>query len=320
MNKIITRYVVIVREHFFATLLVCLIMYVLAFLPGLARASTLVSVDLNEIGDGLLTLDTATGLEWLDLTQTDLELSFNQMLVQLGPGGAFEGFRYATEAEVLTLLTNAGIDTSVFGTVNFVPVTEFQTLVGITDIGIGNVSDSFGLTSTAVGLPTCSTPCQRAIFARRFISGGFAGQAGIFLNTRATDQIGSNLAHWLVRLAPISVSVDIKPDGVPNSINLVSKEMIPVAILTTETFDALQVDWETVRFGPSGATERHERLHVRDTDGDGDMDAVLHFRVRDTGIRCGDTESMLTGETYAGEAFTGVDTINIVKCPKRKRR
>ena len=93
---------------------------------------------------------------------------------------------------------------------------------------------------------------------------------------------------------------------------------MPVAILTSDTFDATQVNWETVRFGPSGATERHQRLHVKDADYDGDMDVVLHFKTRDTGILCGDTEATLTGETFSGEVFTGSDVIKIVKCPKNK--
>lgn len=117
-----------------------------------------------------------------------------------------------------------------------------------------------------------------------------------------------------------SVIIDIKPGSERNPINLRSKGNTPVAILTSDTFDATQVNWESVRFGPSGATERHHRIHVTDVDGDGDMDAKLHFKTRDTGISCGDTEATLTGETFAGDAFSGADTIKTVKCPKQKRR
>ena len=113
----------------------------------------------------------------------------------------------------------------------------------------------------------------------------------------------------------IDVSIDIKPGSGRNPINLKSRGNIPVAILTSETFDATQVNWETVRFGPSGATESHQRVHVKDADYDGDMDVVLHFKTRDTGILCGDTEASLTGETFSGEEFTGSDVIQIVKCP-----
>jgi hypothetical protein len=117
----------------------------------------------------------------------------------------------------------------------------------------------------------------------------------------------------------LQISIDIKPGSSRNPVNLKAKGNIPVAILSSDTFDATQVNWETVRFGPSGATERHQRVHVRDADYDGDMDVVLHFKTRDTGILCGDSEATLTGATFSGEEFTGSDVIKIVKCPKNKK-
>ena len=118
----------------------------------------------------------------------------------------------------------------------------------------------------------------------------------------------------------IDVTIDIRPGSDRNPINLKSNGIIPVAILTTNKFDATQVNWQTVRFGPSGATERHQRVHVKDTDYDGDMDVVLHFKTRHTGIFCSDTEATLTGETFSGAEFTGSDVIEIVKCPKNKNK
>lgn len=124
---------------------------------------------------------------------------------------------------------------------------------------------------------------------------------------------------WAVHAGNVGVlaeiiTIDIKPGGDPNSINLKSQEKLPVAILYTELFDATQVDWETVLFGPKGATESHGRAHVKDVDGDGDMDMLLHFNNQDTGIQCGDTEATLTGDTFGGEAITGSDSIVTVKC------
>ena len=55
---------------------------------------------------------------------------------------------------------------------------------------------------------------------------------------------------------------------------------------------------------------------VRDTDvdHDGDVDLLLRFRISETGIACGHTEAMLTGETFGGELFEGSDSIQTVGC------
>jgi hypothetical protein len=116
--------------------------------------------------------------------------------------------------------------------------------------------------------------------------------------------------------SPISilVDIDIKPGTDSNPINPNMKGIIPVAILTTDTFDATQVDPLSVEFGPNGATETHGRGHVKDADRDGDMDLILHFKIRQTGIRCGDVSAMLTGKTLGGQAIKGTDSITTVGC------
>lgn len=59
------------------------------------------------IDQGLITQDTRTGIEWLDLTET-AGLTFNYVSAQLGAGGAFEGWRYATVDEVEGYFDSAG--------------------------------------------------------------------------------------------------------------------------------------------------------------------------------------------------------------------
>lgn len=114
-----------------------------------------------------------------------------------------------------------------------------------------------------------------------------------------------------INLTPITtVDTDIKPGSDPNSINLKSKGLIPVAILTTESFDATTVDPPTVEFGPNG--EAPLRWAVEDVDDDGDLDLILHFKTQATGIAAGDTEATLTGALIGGAPFTGTDSVRTV--------
>ena len=108
--------------------------------------------------------------------------------------------------------------------------------------------------------------------------------------------------------------VDIKPGSYPNSINLKSRGVIPVAIITTDTFDATTVDPLSVEFGPNGAMESHGKGHIEDADADDDDDLVLHFRIQETGIACGDTSAVLRGKTFDGQLIEGSDLITTVGC------
>jgi len=109
------------------------------------------------------------------------------------------------------------------------------------------------------------------------------------------------------------VEIDVKPGRDPNAVNPRSKGVIPVAVLGSVDFDATQVDFSTVAFGPGGASPIHGG-HVEDVNGDGFFDTVLHFKTQETGIQCGDIEATLTGETFGGEAITDSDTIKTVSC------
>ena len=73
--------------------------------PGPAWA-TFIEIDLNAPGDALITRDTASGLDWLDVTEV-AGLSYNDLLS--GAGGWLDaGWRWATTGEVCGLLTGLG--------------------------------------------------------------------------------------------------------------------------------------------------------------------------------------------------------------------
>ena len=70
--------------------------------------SALVNSDWKITGDDLITLDTDTGLGWLDLTETN-GLSYNYVSSQLNMGGNFEGFRFASLLEFQDLFNKFGL-------------------------------------------------------------------------------------------------------------------------------------------------------------------------------------------------------------------
>jgi hypothetical protein len=138
--------------------------------------------------------------------------------------------------------------------------------------------------------------------------------AGTFTIVGAIDSTGVKLDGIAFTHPATIVDIDIKPGSDPNAVNPKSKGVIPVAILTTDTFDATTVDPSTVQFGPDGASFGHKSVHFEDVDDDGDLDLLLHFRTQETGIACGDHKARLIGVTFDGQPIMGTDTVKTVGC------
>ena len=112
------------------------------------------------------------------------------------------------------------------------------------------------------------------------------------------------------------LTIDIKPGSDPNSINTKGKGTIPVAILSTASFDATaEVDKTSLTFGHAGDENSLAKCTKSDEDvnGDGLLDVVCHFRTQATGFQVGDTEGMLSGETIGGTSVEGRDSVRIVQ-------
>jgi hypothetical protein len=114
----------------------------------------------------------------------------------------------------------------------------------------------------------------------------------------------------------LNVVIDIRPKSDANRINPNSSKDIRVAILSVNGFDANTVDPNTVRFGATGTEAAPIHIARRDVDGDGDRDIVLRFRIQDTGIKCGDTSAILTGQISNGPSIIGSSLIRTVQCFK----
>lgn len=128
---------------------------------------------------------------------------------------------------------------------------------------------------------------------------------------------GISRLSTVVGLIPeaLSVGVDIKPGDSPNTINLKSRGVLPVAILSTSTFDASTVAPETVVL--AGAHVRLKgngdpAISLEDVNGDGLLDLILQFDTQSLEITSSDTQANLTGRTRDGLKIVGHDEIKIV--------
>ena len=118
----------------------------------------------------------------------------------------------------------------------------------------------------------------------------------------------------------IQAAIDIKPGSYPNSINLGSKGVIPVAILSTQDFDATTVDAGTVALAGAGVAVRgkSDKLLAREEDvnGDGLPDLVCQVETENLDPDSfQDGYAILTGNLLAefgGTPIEGKDEISIV--------
>jgi len=131
----------------------------LASLLALPAAAELLEIDLAAPGDGLVTRDTATALDWLDLTES-AGLSFAD--VEAGAGGfTADGWRYATEAEVCSfahlnvsrLVSPTGcapLDADFISPAESAAVQVVLELIGVTDVVVDPFLQTVVLLSTGL--------------------------------------------------------------------------------------------------------------------------------------------------------------------------
>jgi hypothetical protein len=139
---------------------------------------------------------------------------------------------------------------------------------------------------------------------------------GIISEPRSTNVTPvQNTLEGTVTIIALSIDIDIKPGSDPNSINPRNKGTIPVAILTTDLFDALTVDDSSLTFGRTGdeASLAFCTTSLEDVDKDGDLDKVCHFNSEQTGFQMGDTMGTLKGQTIDSIPFIGMDSVKITK-------
>ena len=132
------------------------------------------------------------------------------------------------------------------------------------------------------------------------------------------DLHANDFKGFVALLAPPyrSVDIDIKPGSFPNSINLKSKGNVPVAIFSNAGFDATNVNPLTVTLAGAPVILNNKGLPMasfEDVNSDGLIDLVLHIDTTALHLTQNDTQAVLNGRTYDGQAIKGVDSVRIIK-------
>ncbi len=149
-----------------------------------------------------VTQDTATGLDWLDLTASG-GISYDDITLQFAPSGTYDGWRHATGAEVSGLFTgSAGLTLGNQAGVVDPNATQFVALVGITQSGgaTGDVIARGRYNDDASG--TQSNLAGSAFVAYRPLSTFFPSftEASILDDQPVINSVvPSGAGHWLVR-------------------------------------------------------------------------------------------------------------------------
>ncbi len=141
------------------------------------------------------------------------------------------------------------------------------------------------------------------------------GLFGFGLGWNDEDVSHSNIVGYVVEYERLSVPVDIRPGGYPNPVYLDASGKLPVAILSSATFDASTIDPSTVKFGRTGIEASQVSYSLSDVNGDKRKDLVCQFNIADCGFLCGDTSGVLTANTFSGCPYKGSDTVQILNCP-----
>lgn len=114
---------------------------------------------------------------------------------------------------------------------------------------------------------------------------------------------------------PLTVRIDIRPHSFPNTINLGSHGIVPVAILSTATFNARTVNPVTVTLASAPVKLKgkgNPMASVKDVNNDGLLDLVVYVETEALLLSKTDTQATLQGLTYDQKAIAGTDSVRIV--------
>jgi hypothetical protein len=254
---------------------------------------------------------------------------------------------FVTSGETVNI--DYGVDyLIVMGTVNLYPdAYAYQGIMALSggkinfhggQLGTGRYISAFGSSSvpeiTVYGgnFAVNGQPCDPLATSFMLVPGVYKVLTGFYENGDPINlTFYGNIPINLVAVGSKMV-IDIKPGNEQNNINLNSNGVVPVAVLTTDDFDAATVNPATALF--AGAAPEH--WSVEDVDADGDDDVIFHFRTQQLNLNEDSTEATLTAQlagaplasemtilsavqTSGGTVVSGTDAVKIVASKKSKK-
>ena len=193
----------------------------------------------------------------------------------------------------------------------------------------GSCFDRVDIYDASLGEPTdpAAWATDALSQARANLAATTVGDYAIF----AGGQVGSNYSDVVdIYSSWLKVSIDIKPGGCPNPLNVKDKGVLSVAILGSEDFDVWTIDTASIRLeGIAPVRSSYEDVATPMPDGaevcecttegsDGYLDLVLKFNVQDIVATLGEVEDgdefelTLMGELADGTPIQGKDCIVVI--------
>lgn len=130
---------------------------------------------------------------------------------------------------------------------------------------------------------------------------------------------GADLADVRALHSAVLVPIELKPGAAtPTTLNLKSQGVLPVALVSTPSFDALAVDPATITLGDpeTGYSASPSSWTTADVNGDGVTDLLLRFRIADLllsgAVTADTTRFVLTARTRAAQLVIGTTGVRIV--------
>lgn len=173
---------------------------VILMLMALSTQANLVTGTDPAFGAGSLTIDTQTGLAWLNLSAT-ADLSYNEVVADMQPGGLFSNYTYATIQEVDGLYADAGIGGTGYFPLSTPAIGSLISLVGATKTQNGE--PGFNAILGNAGPPDSQEAASIYVSGVDGIDEWFVSDGTYDISTAFGDSYSDpTIASWLVTTVP----------------------------------------------------------------------------------------------------------------------